>query len=81
MGELIGFLIAMYICIYLPWKANQKEESQKRQDMYNNVNYHEAKASWLVKPQVDQPKFIMNYVVYVILPWNDSLVSSSKQAL
>ena len=53
MGELIGFLIAMYICIYLPWKANQKEESQKRQDMYNNVNYHEAKASWLVKPQVD----------------------------
>lgn len=38
MGELIGFLIAMYICIYLPWKANQKEESRKRQDMYNNLN-------------------------------------------
>ena len=38
MAELIGFLVAMYLCIYLPWKANQKEESRKRQDMYNNLN-------------------------------------------
>lgn len=38
MGELIGFLIAGYLCIYLHWKANQKEESRKRQDMYNNLN-------------------------------------------
>lgn len=38
MAQLIGFLVAMYICIYLPWKANQKEESRKRQDMYNNLN-------------------------------------------
>ena len=38
MAQLIGFLVAMYLCIYLPWKANQKEESRKRQDMYNNLN-------------------------------------------
>lgn len=38
MGELIGCLIAGYLCIYLPWKTNQKEESRKRQDMYNNLN-------------------------------------------
>jgi hypothetical protein len=39
MGQLIGCLIAGYLCIYLPWKANQqKEESRKRQDMYNNLN-------------------------------------------
>ena len=37
MAQLIGCLIAGY-CIYLPWKANQKEESRKRQDMYNNLN-------------------------------------------
>lgn len=37
MGQLIGCLIAGYLCIYLPWKANQKE-SRKRQDMYNNLN-------------------------------------------
>ena len=23
MGELIGFLVAMYLCIYLPWRANE----------------------------------------------------------
>lgn len=33
MAQLIGYLIAGYLCIYLPWKANQKEESRKRQDM------------------------------------------------
>ena len=38
MAQLIGFLVAMYLCIYLPWKASQKEESRKRQDMYNNLN-------------------------------------------
>lgn len=38
MGELIGFLVVMYVCIYLPWKASQKEESRKRRDMYNNLN-------------------------------------------
>ncbi len=38
MAQLIGFLVAMYVCIYLPWKANQKEESRKRHDMYNNLN-------------------------------------------
>ena len=38
MGELIVCLIVGYLCIYLPWKASQKEESRKRQDMYNNLN-------------------------------------------
>ena len=38
MAQLIGFLIAGYLCIYLPWKAHQKEESRKRQDMYDNLN-------------------------------------------
>lgn len=38
MGQLIGCLIAGYLCIYLSWKASQKEESRKRQDMYNNLN-------------------------------------------
>ena len=38
MAKLIGFLAAMYLCIYLPWKAKQKEESKKRRDMYNNLN-------------------------------------------
>ena len=38
MAQLIGCLIAGYLCIYLPWKANKKEESRKRQDMYNNLN-------------------------------------------
>jgi len=33
MAELIGFLLVMYICIYLPWRANEKEESRKRQNM------------------------------------------------
>lgn len=37
MAQLIGFLIAGYLCIYL-WKAHQKEESRKRQDMYDNLN-------------------------------------------
>lgn len=37
MAQLIGCLLAMYLCIYLPWKANKKKESRKRQDMYNNV--------------------------------------------
>lgn len=38
MGELIGCLIAGYLCIYLPWKASQEEEAKKRRDMYNNLN-------------------------------------------
>lgn len=38
MAQLIGCLLAMYLCIYLPWKANQREESRRRQDMYNNLN-------------------------------------------
>ena len=38
MGELIGVLVAMYICVYLPWKISQNEQSRKRQDMYNNLN-------------------------------------------
>ena len=38
MGELIGFLVVMYLCIYLPWRANERKESRKRQDMYNNLN-------------------------------------------
>ena len=29
MGQLIGCLIAGYLCIYLPWKASQKEESRR----------------------------------------------------
>lgn len=38
MAQLIGCLIAGYVCIYLPWKENKKEKSRKRQDMYNNLN-------------------------------------------
>ena len=38
MAELIGFLLVMYICIYLPWRANEKEESRKSQNMYNKLN-------------------------------------------
>lgn len=38
MGELIGCLIAGYLCIYLPWKASHEEEAKKRRDMYNNLN-------------------------------------------
>lgn len=38
MAQLIGCLIAGYVCIYLPWKTNKKKESRKRQDMYNNLN-------------------------------------------
>jgi hypothetical protein len=38
MAQLIGCWIAGYLCIYLPWKANKKEKSRKRQDMYNNLN-------------------------------------------
>ena len=36
-AQQIRCLIAGYLCIYRPWKANQKEESRKRQDMYNNL--------------------------------------------
>ena len=38
MAQIIGFLVAMYLCIYLHWKANQKEESRKRQDLYDNLH-------------------------------------------
>ena len=38
MADLIGFLVAMYLCIYLPWKANDRDESKKRSAMYNNLN-------------------------------------------
>lgn len=38
MAQLIGFLVAMYVCIYLPWKANERDESKKRKDMYDNLN-------------------------------------------
>lgn len=38
MAQLIGCLIAGYLCIYLPWRVNQKEESRKRKDMYDNLN-------------------------------------------
>lgn len=38
MTGLITFVLTMYLCIYLPWKSSQKEESRKRQDMYNNLN-------------------------------------------
>lgn len=38
MTGLIAFVFTMYLCIYLPWKASQKEESRKRQDMYNSLN-------------------------------------------
>ena len=38
MAQLIGFLVAMYLCIYLPWKANERDESKKRKDMYDNLN-------------------------------------------
>ena len=34
MAQLIGFLVAMYLCIYLPWKANERDESKKRMDMF-----------------------------------------------
>ena len=48
MAQLIGCLIAGYVCIYLPWKANKKKESRKRQDMYNNV-YQITPYLWTVK--------------------------------
>ena len=38
MAQLIGCLIAGYLCIYLPWKANERDESKKRKDMYDNLN-------------------------------------------
>ena len=38
MGELIGVLVAMYICVYLPWKVSQNEQSRNRTEMYNNLN-------------------------------------------
>lgn len=38
MAQLIGFLGAMYLCIYLPWRINEKEDARKRRDMYNNLN-------------------------------------------
>lgn len=38
MAQLIGFLVAMYLCVYLPLKSSKREESRKRQDMYNNLN-------------------------------------------
>ena len=45
MAQLIGCFIAGCLCIYLPWKASQKEESRKRQDMYNNLNKNLNKKS------------------------------------
>lgn len=38
MIRLISFVITMYLCVYLPWKANEKEESRKRRNMYNKLN-------------------------------------------
>lgn len=38
MAQLIGFLVVMYLCIYLPWKASKEDEAKKRRDMYNNLN-------------------------------------------
>lgn len=38
MAQLIGSLVAMYLCIYLPWRINEKEDARKRRDMYNNLN-------------------------------------------
>ena len=34
----ICLLIFIGLCIYLHWKANEREESKKRRDMYNNLN-------------------------------------------
>lgn len=31
MAQLIGCLIAGYLCIYLPWKANEKDEAKREE--------------------------------------------------
>lgn len=38
MADLIGFLVAVYLCIWLPYKYSKNQESSKRQDMYNDLN-------------------------------------------
>lgn len=38
MVDLIGFLIAGYLCIWLPYKYSKNQKSSKRQDMYDNLN-------------------------------------------
>lgn len=38
MADLIGFLVAGYLCIWLPYKYSKNQESRKRQDIYNDLN-------------------------------------------
>lgn len=38
MTDLIGFLVAGYLCIWLPYKYSKNQESRKRQDIYNDLN-------------------------------------------
>ncbi len=38
MAESIGAIVAFIIVFGIPWYLSKKEESRKRQDMYNNLN-------------------------------------------
>lgn len=38
MAQLIGSIIAFIIVFGIPYHISKKEESRKRQDMYNNLN-------------------------------------------
>lgn len=38
MAQLIGYLVAFIIVFGIPYHLNKKEESRKRQNMYNNLN-------------------------------------------
>ena len=38
MAQLIGSIIAFIIVFGIPYHISKKEESQKRRDMYNNLN-------------------------------------------
>lgn len=38
MAQLIGWSIAFFIVFGIPYHLNNKEESRKRQNMYNNLN-------------------------------------------
>lgn len=38
MADLIGFLIAGYLCIWLPYKYSKNQESRKRKETYDRLN-------------------------------------------
>ena len=38
MAQLIGCLVAFIIVFGIPYHLSKKEESRKRQNMYNNLN-------------------------------------------